>query len=319
MHQTRNFVPNNREVVSHSSHRPGPPSWRSIVKKGYSIKARHPVSQRRLDLVAVDAPWHRRKPVVRGSVQARKCEPRIPARDDVENHFRRGEPAADFREQYSQHSWLEIHQQALGDDKYGSPRIDGVHPNRVKNAGGDMAKPIGGRKKALPQEDCLWQIDRYPAHPAVVDAVSLGFQALAKRHHNPVWMASNPVSQDIIDSGCPRSEQAAWCPKVSIEIVVERLVDAHAARIIQNAIPAGRLHCSIMQRPQHGVRHARKVRRDLGGAVGCHWTPTRHSPYVAVQHAECKRSSRFIARFNRQTKAPLDAWGPSAYRIPTIM
>ena len=95
-----------------------------------------------------------------------------------------------------------------------------------------MAKPIGGSKEALPQEDRLWQIDRYPTHPAVVDTITLGFQALAKRHYNPGWMPSNPSPQDVIDSGCPRSEQAARDPKVSIEIVVERLVNAHAAGII---------------------------------------------------------------------------------------
>ncbi len=122
MHQARNFVPNNWEVVGHSGHRLWPPSWRSVVEKGYAIKVRHPVPQRRLNLVAVDTPGHRWNPVVRGPVQAQECETGVPAWDDVENHFRRGEPMADPANsvrsiagwRYISRPWATINTSAIG-------------------------------------------------------------------------------------------------------------------------------------------------------------------------------------------------------------
>src|ERR1035438_9667056 len=102
---------------------------------------------------------------------------RKPAWDGVEHKFCAQEPVGYVDEKLPYPFGIEIHQQSLSDDENARRGVDRVHPDRIERTCSDVAQTIGWLEKAFPQSDRVGQIHGQPAHPAVVDTLTLRFQA----------------------------------------------------------------------------------------------------------------------------------------------
>src|SRR5580704_4489820 len=153
---------------------------------------------------------------------------------------------------------LEVHEQALSGDQHRLRRIHLAEPAQVECRPGMAALSRLLRQDQAPKIQGRGQVDRQPAHTAVVQPPELGLEAFAERDHSASRMLIQEAPHRGIERGHP-DRMPPGTPGGVREVVLEPADDLYGERILEQRDTRARRGGAAAEIPQQRLRHPGQV------------------------------------------------------------